>query len=46
MRKACVAIAFQMRQMVQTDSYEGVQRWKAVACDPKEINEVKNEWVW
>lgn len=35
MRKACVAIAFQMRQMVQTDSYEGVQRWKAVAMRSK-----------
>lgn len=45
MRKACVAIAFWMRQMVQSDSYKGVQRWKAVACDPKEINEGKNEWA-
>lgn len=31
---------------VQPDSYEGVQCWKAVACDQKEINEVKDEWVW
>ena len=46
-RKACVSIAFQMNQMMgNAESYAGVERWKKVACDPKEMNEIKNEWVW
>lgn len=45
-RKICVAIAFLMYQLDEARKYCGVLKWKAVAEDTSEINEVRNEWVW
>ena len=45
-RKACLSLAFRLYQIEGPDSGAGVLEWKALAQDPKEINEVKNEWVW
>lgn len=43
-RKACVAVAFQMSRLHEAKCGEGVLRWKVVAEDEDEINEVKYEW--
>lgn len=45
-RKISVAIAFLMYQLDEAREYCGVLKWKAIAEDPNEINEVRNEWVW
>lgn len=45
-RKISVAIAFLMYQLDEAREYCGVLKWKAIAEDSNEINEVRNEWVW
>ena len=45
-RKLCMSLAFQLFQIKGMDSGVGVLRWKALSQDLKEINEVRNEWVW
>lgn len=45
-RKACMALAFQLYQQEDAQSGVGVQRWKTISEDDREINEVKQEWVW
>ena len=45
-RKRCMSLAFQLFQIKGMDSGLGVLRWKALSQDPREINEVRNEWVW
>lgn len=47
MRKACFSIAFQMQQLIgATEDYAGVRRWEEGVNDPKEMNEIKDEWVF
>lgn len=46
LRKACVAIAFQMSKIDEMKEADGVVCWKEIVGLEDEINEVKNEWVW
>ena len=46
LRKACVAIAFQMSKFDEMKEADGVVCWKEIVGRADEINEVKNEWVW
>lgn len=45
-RKACMSLAFRMYQMPETSGGKGVQRWKEIAADECEMNEIRQEWVW
>lgn len=45
-RKACMGVAFQMYQREEARCGAGVQRWKQIAEDDAELNEIKHEWVW
>lgn len=45
-RKACMGVAFQMYQREEVRCGAGVQRWKQIAEDDAELNEIKQEWVW
>ena len=45
-RKAWMVGAFQMYQRAEARCGAGVQRWKQIAEDDAELNEIKHEWVW
>ena len=41
-----MGVAFQMYQREEARCGAGVQRWKQIAEDDAELNEIKHEWVW
>lgn len=44
-RKACMALAFEMYQTRGEKAEDGVLSWK-ILTEGNEVNEVKNEWIW
>lgn len=45
-KKACVSIAFQLYIISENNIGKGVKRWKDIAEDKEEVNDVRREWVY